>query len=134
MEQKKLAKGQSSLSKSPLIRNKQRNEHEALQKMYLLTEPAFKKVKESLDGEKVLTEFEKSIKSVLYNKKMAPYLKWLKYKDLVIRFATFKKFLEESKLAKDDESTQKLLRLEKRINELENSKTTDLKNDELRYN
>lgn len=96
MAQKNFLNSRNQLSMSPVIRNKQRNERDALQKMYLLTEPAFKKIKESIDGEKVLSNFEKIIKSVLYDKKLAPYRKWMKYKDLIIRYATFKKFLEEA--------------------------------------
>lgn len=108
----------NNLANSPLIRNKQKIEQDALQKMYLLTEPAFKKAKQHLDSDKFLSNYEKSIKSVLFDKKIPPYKKWMKYQNLVFQYALFKKFLEQSRSVNDDESTNKLLQLEKRIKEL----------------
>lgn len=91
----------------------------ALQKMYLLSEPAFRKMKEDLDAEKFLDTLDKQLKSILYNNKLPSYIKWLKYKNVLNRYANFKKFLTESKANKDHESVKKFAKLEQRLKELE---------------
>lgn len=91
----------------------------ALQKMYLLTEPAFKKVKQQIDSEKYLSLLDKELKNVLYNHKLPNYKKWLQYKQILAQYFNFRKFLEESKTYEDEMSTKKLLEMKKRISELE---------------
>lgn len=115
------------MEKSPFVRNKQRVEKDALQKMFLLTEPAFKSIKEHFDSEQFLSNLDKDLKKVLY-KNLPSYKKWLIYKDLIIKYAALKKFLSESKAYKDDESTRKLHKLEKRILNLEALKTEQEQN------
>lgn len=117
MEQIKLR--QPMAKSSPLAQNKTRVENHALQKMFLMTEPAFKNIKQEIDNEKYLNEMDKQLKTILFNKRIPPYKKWLIYKDLLVRHGNFKQFLKESKEYNDQESHRKFAQLEKRINELE---------------
>lgn len=114
------------LAASPLIKNKQRTEKDALQRMFLLTEPAFKRAKESIDGEKYLSELDKGMRLVLNDRKLAPHKRYLKYLDLVVRRDTLKKFLNESKVANDEDSMKEFKRLEQRIRDLEMARAPDL--------
>lgn len=82
----------------PYYGSMDQNQKNALRKMYLLTEPAFKRIKEKIDGEKYLSDLDKQLKTILYDKNIPPYKKWLKYKDMLIKFANLKKFLKDSKL------------------------------------
>lgn len=120
-----------ALNKLPTVRNKLKVQNDALQKIFLLNEPTFNKVKEELDNEKYLSELDKQLKLVLNDKRLLPYKKWLKYKDLLIRFANFKSFLNESKSQQDSESVNRLQKIERKIAELEKKrvmmdKSTDI--------
>lgn len=86
-----------------------------LQKMYLLTEPAFKKVKQEIDNEKYLSSLDKELKNVLYNQKLPNYKKWLKYKQILAQYFNFRKFLEESKSYEDEINTKKILENQNRM-------------------
>lgn len=110
---------QSKIENKPIILNKKRVENNALQTMYLLTEPAFNDIKQKMDNEKYLNDLDKQIKTILYNKRIPSYKKWLMYKDLVIRHANLKQFLNESRKIKDHESAHKFEQLENRLDELE---------------
>lgn len=102
--------------------SKTRNEKTAkdvLQKMYLLSEPAFKRIKEEKDAEKYLNVLDKELRATLYSKTLPSYKKWLKYKNLLIKYANFKKFLADSKANEDHESVKKFTKLEQRMKQLE---------------
>lgn len=90
-----------------------------LRKMFLLSEPAFKKYKEDLENEKYLSILDKEMKSILNDRKTPPYKKWLRYNDAFLRFSNFKNLLSESKKYHDMENTRKLTELEKQIKMLQ---------------
>lgn len=107
-------------SRNLSIRPKQKvNEQNRLQKMYILNEPAFQKVKREIDNEEYLSSMDKELKKILYNKKIPSYKKWLQYKEILTQYFNFKNFVKESKTNEDKASTDQLLTLENRIRELE---------------
>lgn len=77
---------------------------DALQKMYLLTEPAFKTVKEHLENDKHLSELDKDMKSILYDRKSPNRTKLLRYLQALTRYTGFKRHLNENKI--NNEKTQ----------------------------
>lgn len=112
-------KSNSSLLQSPSSLYKKQIEKDRLYRMYLLSEPAFSRMKENIDAEKHLTNFEKELKSILFAKKLPPYKKWLQFHNQLTNFNIFKRMMKESKNAQDPESLSKFTKLEHRINELE---------------
>lgn len=90
-----------------------------LQKMYLLNEPAFERVKYEIDNEKYLTTLDRDLKKILYNSKIPAYRKWLQYREILAQYFNFQKFLKESQTEGDEASTQKLLKMENQIKSLE---------------
>lgn len=106
----------NNLNKSPYARSKQKAQDTALHKMYLLSEPAFKHVKDEIDNQKYLNDLDKELKKVLYNKHLPKYKKWLRYKHLLDQFTNFKRFIHESKVHKDVENLRKFQEmLDKRV-------------------
>lgn len=124
MENLKL-QASKKIRESSAFRHKQQTEKDALQKMFLVTEPAFKKMKENLDAEKHLGDLDKQLRTILFDKKLPSYKKWLHYHNLLNNFKNFKRILEETKNAKDEESLNKLKKLEQRIIELEAVQRSD---------
>lgn len=120
----------STLLQTPSFLHKKQIEKDTLQRMYLLTDPAYRKIKETIDGETHLSNLDKQLKSILYNKKLPPYKKWLQYHNLLVNVNIFKRMLEESKRAEDTESMDKLSKLEQRIRELEENKP-EMNNDSI---
>lgn len=112
-------KSKSSLLQSPSFLHKKQIEKDTLERMYLLSEPAFKRMKENIDAEKHLSNFDKELKTILYNKKLPAYKKWLQFHNLLTNFTIFKRMVKESKIAQDTESLNKFAKLEQRLNELE---------------
>lgn len=88
---------------------------EKLRRMFLLTEPAFKKVKQELDNEKYLSVLEKEMKKIMMNRQLPMYKKWLQYNNAFIRFADFKKLLAESRHHKDMVGVRQISKLEKQL-------------------
>lgn len=87
----------------------------SLQKMFLLTEPAFKKYKQEQDNEKFMNNMDKDMKRILYDKKAPLYRKWLEYSRLLHRYLDFKKFLDDSNGANDAEAVEKFVQMENRM-------------------
>lgn len=90
-----------------------------LQKMYIFNEPAFRKVRHEIDNEKYLSDLDKELKQVLYDRKTPKYRKWLQYKEILTQYFNFRNFMNESQTNEDEMSTRQL-NLEQRIQELEN--------------
>lgn len=92
------------------------NQPPLLRKMFLLTEPAFKKYKEEIGDERYISNLDKEMKNVLRSK-TPKYKKWIQYSRLLHRYLDFKSFLNESKTANDDIAIDRFKRLADRINQ-----------------
>lgn len=112
-----------------LARPQEEVKQNELRKMFLLNEPAYKKLRDQLENEKYLSDMDKSLKKVLYDKKIPAYKKWLIYRDILSRYLNYHKFLDESRAFEDKMSTEKLLQMERTINGLKsilNNKPTEI--------
>lgn len=99
------------------------NNQTGLQKMYIFNEPAFQKIRHEVDNEKYLSELDQALKKVLYDRTSPKYKKWLQYRELLTQYFNFRNFMNESQTNEDEVSTRQL-KLEQRIQQLENQLKT----------
>lgn len=102
---------------------KQKN---TLQKMFLLTEPAFRQIKQEQDNEKRLSDLDHEMKKTLFDTKIPHYSKWIKYSRLLHRYMDFKRFIEESKTAKDESALEKFTNMQKNYAKYQEKKASRL--------
>lgn len=97
----------------------QTSKQEEFQKIYLLTQPVFDKVKHEIDNEEYLLSLDKEMKKIIYNKNLPTYRKWLEYREILAKYFNLKHFLKESQSIDDTKSTQLLQKMEERVKSLE---------------
>lgn len=93
------------------------NQPNQLQKMYLLTEPAFRRYKQEVDEEKYLSSLDREMKKVL-RQKTHNYKKWIMYSNLLRRYFDFKKFMDETKQQNDTLAATNFMKLAEKSKQL----------------
>lgn len=101
------------------IQPKQTNKQHGLRRMFLLNESAFQNVKHEIDNEKYLSSMDRDLKKILMNNKLPDYKKWLQYRELLAKYLNFRDFLKETQLHEDKSSSEEILKLMKRLSEVE---------------